>query len=273
MIQSVTDPADARLDAYRRLNDVSYRRRFEEAAGLFIAEGLTVVRRLIESGLVVESVLGLAPAVDRLGAVGAPVYVVDRSTLAAVVGFDLHRGIVACGRRPSPVPLSALLGLGSLAVIEGVNDHQNLGAVFRAAVGLGIEGVLLDPTTADPWYRRSVRVSMGAVFSVPVTRSIEWEGDLRALRRSGFTLVAMTPAADAMPLGAVVVGRPAVMVGAEGPGLTDAALAVADVRARIPMVHIDSLNVGQAAAVAYAILMRGRLLTGSGDTPPAGSAR
>lgn len=260
MIHSIADPADPRLDPYRRLNDVAYRRRYEQAAGLFIAEGPTVVTGLIESRLVVESVLGLASAVDRVPCPdGVPVYVADRSTLEAVVGFDLHRGIVACGRRPAPVAISDLLELGSLALVEGVNDHQNLGAVLRAAVGLGMEGVLLDPTTADPWYRRSVRVSMGSVFSVPVARAVHWRETLRDLRHAGYTLIAMTPAADATPIEAVEVDRPAVMVGAEGPGLSPAALAAADVRARIPMSVIDSLNVGQAAAVAYATLRRGRI--------------
>lgn len=270
-VDRIIDPDDGRLDPYRRLNDVGFRRRFEAASGLFIAEGLAVVTRLLGSELGAESVLCLESAHHRLPATGSvPVFVVDRQTMSAVVGFDLHRGVVASARRPDPAPVASLLELASLAVIEGVNDHENLGAVLRAAVGLGMAGVLVDPTTADPWYRRSVRVSMGALFSVPIARSLSWAADLAAVKRAGFTLVAMTPAPDATPIGEIAVGRPAVMVGAEGPGLSDTAMQAADVRVRIPLTGIDSLNVGQAAAIAYAALHTARD-QGAGGSLPGGS--
>ena len=142
-----------------------------------------------------------------------------------------------------------------LAVLEGVNDHENLGALFRNAAGFGIDGVVLDPTTADPLYRRSVRVSMGHVLGVPWTRFPAWPEGLDEVRAAGFTVVALTPAPGSESIEDLAADPPervALLVGAEGPGLSDAALAAADRRVRIPLSSsVDSLNVATAAAIAF----------------------
>jgi len=142
-----------------------------------------------------------------------------------------------------------------LAVLEGINDHENLGALFRNAAALGVDAVLLGPGCADPLYRRSVRVSMGEVFAVPYARLAPWPGALDEVRAAGYTLLALTPAHGAVPLQrlpAAARRRPALLLGAEGPGLSRAALAASDLRVAIPMRNgVDSLNVAAAAAVAF----------------------
>ena len=258
---------DPRLDDYRALNDQAFRRRYEGDES-FIAEGYVAVDRLIESGHEIRSVL-LAPSrVERfavnasaLTARGVPVYEVDRDVIAAVVGFDLHRGVLASARRRPPTGLEELLdGASRLAVLEGLNDNENLGAIARAAKAFGVDGLLLDPTCTDPYSRRTVRVSMGEVLTLPISRAgaERWPGVLGDLRAAGFEVWAMTPEASADALwGVESPERVAVLLGAEGPGLTDRALAAADRRVRIPIrAQVDSLNVGQAAAVTFAALDR-----------------
>lgn len=256
------DPDDPRLDGFRRLNEPRFRRRYEEAEGVFIAEGPTVVDHVAShAGVLVEALLVQSARRDRLPrGLEVPVYEGPPSFLASVVGFDFHRGILALCRRPPPSTISHLAGLDSLAVLEGVNDHENLGSIIRAAAGLGVDGLLLDPSTADPWYRRSVRVSMGTVVDMPMARAGDWPADLGLLAAAGMTLVAATPdpsATDVRELGAV--SRPAVMLGAEGSGLSADAFALAGVQVRIPMGRgVDSLNVGQAAAVLFDRIVAGR---------------
>jgi tRNA G18 (ribose-2'-O)-methylase SpoU len=258
---------DARLDDYRALNDQAFRRHYE-GDELFIAEGYVAIDRLIESGHRIRSVL-LAPSrVGRfaanasiLAARGIPVYEVSRDVIAEVVGFDLHRGVLACAqRRPLARVDELLAGAGRLAVLEGLNDNENLGAIARAAKAFGIDGLLLDPTCTDPYSRRTVRVSMGEVLALPISRAEtdRWPGVLGDLRAVGFEVWAMTPAASADGLWSVEIpDRVAVLLGAEGPGLTDRALAAADRQIRIPIsADVDSLNVGQAAAVTFAALAR-----------------
>ena len=181
--------------------------------------------------------------------------------LQQITGFHVHRGVLASfHRRPLPEPEALLRTATRIAICEDVNNHTNLGAIFRAAAGLGIDAVLLSPSCADPLYRRSVRVSMGEVFAVPYARLAPWPTALEQVRRAGFTLLALTPASDAVPLQALAAAhrvRPALMVGAEGAGLSSAALAVSDVRVAIPMRRgVDSLNVAAAAAVAFWELSR-----------------
>lgn len=253
---AVHDPADPRLDEYRHLNDTAHRRDFETRLGIFVGEGVTVVQRMLDGGAVVRSVLCLASRTERISVPpGVPVFVASREMLTAVVGFDLHRGVVAIGERPTAAHVDDLMRVSSLAVLEGINDHENLGAIIRAAAALGMDGILADPTTADPWYRRSVRVSMGAVLQIPIARADPWAATLDALARAGFLLVALTPAEEAIPIDQMRVpagARPAILLGAEGPGLSDDAVQAAHLRVRIPMSRgMDSLNVGQAAAVAF----------------------
>jgi tRNA G18 (ribose-2'-O)-methylase SpoU len=258
---------DPRLDDYRALNDQAFRRRYE-GDELFIVEGYVAIDRLIESGHRIRSVL-LAPSrVERFAADaaaltdhGVAVYEASRDVIADVVGFDLHRGVLACAQRRPLAHVDELVdGVSRVAVLEGLNDNENLGAIARAAKAFGIGGLLLDPTCTDPYSRRTVRVSMGEVLTLPISRAEPdgWPEVLGDLRAAGFEIWAMTPAPSAEELWSVAIpDRVAVLLGAEGPGLTPRALAAADRRVRIPInTEVDSLNVGQAAAVAFAALAR-----------------
>ncbi|MBW1604104.1 RNA methyltransferase [Streptomyces sp. JJ66] len=256
----VEDPDDPRLRDYSGLTDVALRRRREPAEGLFIAEGDKVIRRALAAGYPMRSMLLSAKWTEAMADVIAhtstPVYVVPPRVAEQVTGYHVHRGALAAMRRlPLPAPARLLAGAHRVVVLESVNDHTNIGAIFRSAAALGMDAVLLSPDCADPLYRRSVKVSMGAVFAVPYARLDAWPDGLHTLRDAGFTLLALTPDPAAVPLGEVVAGRldrAALMLGAEGSGLTPRALAAADVRTRIPMAHgVDSLNVGAAAAVAF----------------------
>ena len=191
---------DALLDDYRSLNDQGFRRRYE-GHELFIAEGYVAIDRLIESGHRVRSVL-LAPSrVERfagnaalLEAEGVPVYVAERDVIAKVVGFDLHRGVIACAeRRPHPSLDDVLVDARRIAVLEGLNDAENLGAIARAARAFGVDGLVIDPTCTDPYSRRTVRVSMGEVLGLPIARVGRWETVSDRLREAGLETWAMTP--------------------------------------------------------------------------------
>ena len=202
-----------------------------------------------------------------LAGVEAPVYLAPQALVEAVCGFQFHRGALAAADRGDPLDPTALLGPPTplLLGIEGVNDSENLGSLFRNAAAFGVGGVVLDPTCADPLYRRSVRVSMGHVLRVPFARLPAWS----ALGSAGYEVIALTPSPDGDELAGVAPpdgGRPrAVLVGAEGPGLSPAALSAADRRVRIPLAPgVDSLNVATAAAVALHHLA---------GPPPAGPGR
>jgi tRNA G18 (ribose-2'-O)-methylase SpoU len=263
----VAETADRRLDDYRSLNDQAFRRRYE-GDELFVVEGYVAIDRLIESGHRIRSVL-LAPSrvgrfdthIAGLEASGVPVFVAERNVIAEVVGFDLHRGVVACAeRRPYPSVMQLLDGARRVAVLEGLNDNENLGAIARAAKAFGIDGLLIDPTCTDPYSRRSVRVSMGEVLSLPIARATakDWPGVLSEVRARGFEVWAMTPSVTAEDLWSVAVpDRIAVVLGAEGPGLTSRALNATSRSVRIPIsADVDSLNVAQAAAVTFAAISR-----------------
>ena len=263
----VADVADSRLDDYRSLNDQAFRRRYE-ADRCFIVEGYVAIDRLIESGHTVRSVL-LAPSrLDRfaahagmLTAASVPVYVADREVIAEVVGFDLHRGVIACAdRRPHQSVEDLVVGAHRIAVLEGLNDAENLGAIARAARAFGIDGLIIDATCTDSYSRRTVRVSMGEVLTLPIARvgADEWNDVADRLRTNGFEVWAMTPASDADDVWDLAVPeRLAVCLGAEGPGLSRAMLSRADRRVRIPISSaVDSLNVAQAAAVTFAATTR-----------------
>jgi tRNA G18 (ribose-2'-O)-methylase SpoU len=175
-----------------------------------------------------------------------------------IAGFPVHRGVLAlAGRRPAADALSLLIGITTAVIVEGVNDPENLGAIFRNAAALGAGAVLLDPTSCDPLYRRAVRVSVGQVLRLPFGRLQPWPSALAAVSECGFTVVALDPSADET-IGAVPgSGRIALLAGGEGPGLSQAARAAADRRVRIPMVAgVDSLNVATAVAIALHRLAR-----------------
>ena len=252
---------DDRLADYVRLRDASLRRRLETEHGLFIAEGTKVIRRAVEAGYRPRSFLlaerwldGLADVLERWPAV--PVYLVSEELAERVTGFHVHRGALASLHREERHRVGDLLGLRRLVVLEDVVDHTNVGAILRCAAGLGWDGALLSPRCADPLYRRSVKVSMGAVFSLPWARLPDWSTAPAALRAAGFSTVALSLDPDATDIGAVAFAdKMAVLLGSEGPGLSAHWSGSADVRARIPMsAGVDSLNVAAAAAVAcYAL--------------------
>src|SRR6266498_4996679 len=190
-----------------------------------------------------------------LAAGRAPVYAASQEVLEQATGFHIHRGVLASfHRRELPAAAEVLDAAHLVVILEDVNNHTNLGAIFRGVAALGFDAVLLSPSCADPLYRRSVRVSMGEVFAVPYARLEPWPDALAQVRDRGFTLLALTPAADAVPiqrLAAEQRRRPALLFGAEGPGLSAAALRAAEVRVVIPMrAGVDSLNVAAAVAVA-----------------------
>jgi tRNA G18 (ribose-2'-O)-methylase SpoU len=255
---------DPRLHEYTDLTDVALRRRREPAEGLFMAEGQTVIRRAVAAGYPLRSVFASArwaeDLSDLLDGTDTPVYVGDDDLLESVTGFRVHRGaLAAMSRVPLPSAADLLTHSRRVIVIEDVVNHTNVGAIFRSVAGLGFDAVLLSPTCADPLYRRSVRVSMGSVFSVPYARLEAWPQDLALLRAAGLTTIALTPDASAVPLRDVPTAlreRCALILGTEGDGLADPTMSAADVRARIPMDNgVDSLNVAAAAAVAcYAIV-------------------
>ncbi|MFI2609063.1 TrmH family RNA methyltransferase [Kitasatospora sp. NPDC018619] len=257
---TVTDPSDPRLADYTGLTDVELRRRREPAEGLFIAEGEKVIRRALAAGYRMRSMLLTAKWLEVMGDViaeaDAPVHVVEPALAEAVTGYHVHRGALASmERKPLPDAAEVLAGARRVAVLEGLVDHTNLGAIFRSAAALGMDAVLLSPDCADPLYRRAVKVSMGAVFAVPYARLDPWPAALDTVRAAGFTLLALTPAdtaADLHTLAPHSLPKAALMLGAEGDGLTARAIAAAHHPVRIPMAHgIDSLNVGAAAAVAF----------------------
>lgn len=247
-MELVDDPDDPRLSDFIGLTDAQLRR------SAFIVEGELAIRQLLRSAYPVRAVLLTEALFTRLApALGDhPVYVASRAVMRAVTGFDIHRGAVASAARlPDPDPASLLAAARQVAVLEGLNDHENLGVLFRNAAAFGIDAVLLDPTCADPLYRRTVRVSLGHVLHVPFARLAPWPESLELIAESGFELVAMTPRGESV-LSPRAAPRIAVLLGAEGPGLSEAALAAADVRVRIPMTDgVDSINVATAAAIAF----------------------
>lgn len=260
----VSDADDPRLSDYRDLRDVELRRHLEATHGLFLAEGEKVVRRSVEAGFRARSFL-MAPRwleglSDVLDGSAAPCYVVSEELAEAVTGFHVHRGALASlERKPLPSLAEVLDGARTVVALENIVDHTNVGAIFRSAAALGVDAILLSPRCADPLYRRSVKVAMGAVFSVPYARMDDWYDGVEELSKAGFTTVALTPAADAVEIDEAVRGldRVALLLGSEGPGLSRRWMASADRRAVIPMAAgIDSLNVAAASAVACYVTAR-----------------
>ncbi|WP_084072933.1 RNA methyltransferase [Demequina sp. NBRC 110052] len=253
----IDDPADPRLALYASLTDVALRRRFEAERGVYMAEGAKVIERAVRAGHRPHSFLASErwlPTVEPLAG-EAPVYVASDALLEAVTGYQVHRGALAAMERPALPSVAELVAdARRVVVLEEIVDHTNVGAIFRSAAGIGADAVLVAPTCADPLYRRSVKVSMGTVFQVPWTRSEDWPGDLDLLRKQGFVVAGLALAPDAVTLDAFSAAgheRIAMVMGAEGDGLTGAALSHVDVAVTIPMAGgVDSLNVAAASAVA-----------------------
>jgi tRNA G18 (ribose-2'-O)-methylase SpoU len=262
-IVPVHDPADPRVDDYRSLRDRALARN-----ELFIAESEVVLRVLGATGRYrLRSVLLAAPKLDRLAPLLArlgpalPVLVAAPGLLDGIVGFHIHRGVLAaCERRPVPSAEELLASLApgprTVVVLEALTNHDNVGGVFRNAAAFGADGVILDPPSCDPLYRKAIRVSVGGTLTVPYARCASVGAVLGALRAAGFTAVALTPCATASDIRAwrPPADRPervALLLGTEGTGLSPAVLAAADVRMRIAMAPgIDSLNVAAAAGIA-----------------------
>ena len=256
-LQQVHSASHPALDEYRALRDVTLRKSLEAEHGLFIAEGEKVIRRAVAAGYRVRSMLMSPRWVESLSdvveATTAPVYVADEALVESVSGFHVHRGALASfERRPLPSVEALLAGARRVLVLEDVNDHTNVGAIFRNAAAFGMDAVLLSPRCADPLYRRSIKVAMGAVFSVPWTRLDDWAAAPGLLRDAGFQVLALTPAAEAVDLASVVLAdRVALLLGSEGHGLSGGWLGEADERVVIPMAgDIDSLNVAATSAIA-----------------------
>jgi tRNA G18 (ribose-2'-O)-methylase SpoU len=257
----VDDPADPRLDDFRDLNSIDRRPDLPSGKGLVIAEGVLVVQRMLASRFRPRAMLGtdrrLGELTADLAATDAPYYRASAEVMADVVGFHLNRGVLAAAPRPGELTIEQVLdGARTVAVLEGVNDHENLGSIFRNAAGLDVDAVVFGTGCADPLYRRAVRVSMGHALLVPYAWATTWPAELTILRDNGFRLLAMTPeqAAATLPeaMATVADERVAILVGAEGPGLTETAMRASDIRVRIPMSRgTDSLNVATAAALAF----------------------
>ena len=265
-IERITRADDERLTDYRDLTDVALRRILEPAGGLYIAESAKVIGRALAAGHAPRSVLvqeKWLPEIEEVlsGHPEAPVYVADAAIAEQLTGYAVHRGALAAMHRP-PLPsvVEVIAGARLVVVLEDIVDHTNVGAIFRAAAGLGADAVLVSARCADPLYRRSVRVSMGTVFQVPWARLPEWPVAREILHDASFHLAALALSDDAVPLDAFrdeAPERVALMLGAEGDGLSRAALRAADSVVTIPMAGgVDSLNVAAASAVALWALSR-----------------
>jgi tRNA G18 (ribose-2'-O)-methylase SpoU len=257
----IDGPDDPRVADYRNLSDGELIR----SRGLFIAEGRLVVRRVLDDARYhVQSLLlnaasadALRPILDR-GRPETPIFIADTREFLPLTGYDFHRGCLALVQRPAPTPLPDLLrSANRLVVLEGVTNADNVGAVFRNMAALGGDAAVLGPTCCDPFYRKAIRTSMGAVLQVPSSRvsDNQWPGCLIDIRSAGFTIVALTPRRQSESLSAVAARsrqfRLALLVGTESAGVTAEALRAADVSARIPMGDgVDSLNVAVAVAIA-----------------------
>lgn len=255
-ISSLSHPG---TEVYSQLTEAQLRNRLDPARGIFIVESPKVIDVALAAGLEPLSLLcerrhitgDAAPIVARCGDI--PVYTGERALLAQLTGYTLTRGVLCAMRRPvEPTVERICRNARRVVVIDGVTDTTNIGAIFRSAAALGIDGVLLTPTSCDPLNRRAVRVSMGSVFLVPWT----WlRGPLTQLHEWGFRTVAMALTDDSVPINHPALAaepRLAIVMGTEGDGLSQEAIAQTDWVARIPMSHhVDSLNVAAAAAVAF----------------------
>jgi tRNA G18 (ribose-2'-O)-methylase SpoU len=251
-VSAIDDP---RVASYQHIAEPD---RLQEL-GVFVAEGRLVVRRLldlrhwtIESILLTDNAAGTLA--DVLSTTLAPVYLVGQEVMNGIAGFNIHRGCLAIVKRPSTPTLDRIAAgpLSRVLVLEGVNNPDNVGGLFRSAAAFGIEQVVLGPNSGDPLYRKAIRTSMGATLAVPFARAPQWPGAIADLRADGFTVVALTPAMTAVPLEDVrPLPKLALLVGSEGEGLTADAIAAATLSARIPMTAaVDSLNVSTAASIA-----------------------
>ena len=260
-IDSLDDP---RLADFAHRTDVALKNGSRTEHGLYIAESALVLERALRSGHAPRAVLALGGSVEEAVALvgdDVPVYSGPGELLAELTGYILHRGLIASMHRPAlPAPEDLLRDARRVVVLENVADPTNVGAVFRSVAAIGADAVLVTPRCSDPYYRRAIRVSMGTVLQVPWTRVGDWPSTRELLAASGFHIAALALSDDAVSLrdfAADAPDRMALVLGAEGTGLTPEAVAAADTVVKIPMAHgIDSLNVAATAAVAmYALAL------------------
>lgn len=259
----VTDADDPRVADYRTLRDTELRKRYENQRGVFIAEGPLPVRQLLASPYPTRHLLvderRLPDLEDALAGRDVDVHVVTRDLLYDIASVPLHQGVLGCGDRlPVPRAEQVVRGAHRVLVLDAMNDHENMGVAFRTARAFGVDAVLLGPHSADPLYRRCVRVSMGHVLHVPVAPIGALPDAYAVLAAAGLTTVALSPDPDLPALGEVDAARPlALVLGAEGPGLAAEAIGAADVRARVPLApEVDSLNVSVTVGIALYALAR-----------------
>ena len=266
-IITISDFSDPRLDLFARLTEGQLRRRQESEQGIFIAESPKVIERALNGGYTPLALLmeqkhiegDGAPIIARCPEV--PVYTADRQVLEALTGFALTRGVLcAMERRALPAVEELLQNARRVAVLEGIVDPTNVGAIFRSAAALNMDAVLVTPTCCDPLYRRAVRVSMGTVFQVPWTKigddHTQWpHPGLERLQALGFKTAAMALREDSVSIddtGLLSEDKLAIVLGTEGDGLANDTIANCDYTVKIPMSHeVDSLNVAAASAVAF----------------------
>lgn len=266
-IIEITDFHAPELDPYARLTQNQLRNRLEPEKGIFIAESPKVIDRALDAGykpvsLLMERKQITGPAAGILSRCGdAPVYTADREMLAELTGFELTRGVLCAFRRPAPRPVEELCkNARRVAVLEGIVDSTNVGAIFRSAAALNMDAVLINPSCCDPLCRRAVRVSMGTVFQVPWGQLGETPADwpekgMDLLRSLGFKTAAMALSDRSVSIDDEQLAKEpklAIVLGTEGDGLAAGTIASCDYTVRIPMSHgVDSLNVAAASAVAF----------------------
>ena len=255
------------LDPYARLTQNQLRNRLEPEKGIFIAESPKVIDRALDAGykpvsLLMERKQITGPAAGILSRCGdAPVYTADREMLAELTGFELTRGVLCAFRRPAPRPVEELCrDARRVAVLEGIVDSTNVGAIFRSAAALNMDAVLINPSCCDPLCRRAVRVSMGTVFQVPWGQLGETPADwpekgMDILHSLGFKTAAMALSDRSVSIDDEQLAKEpklAIVLGTEGDGLAADTIASCDYTVKIPMSHgVDSLNVAAASAVAF----------------------
>ena len=266
-IIEITDFHAPELDPYARLTQNQLRNRLEPEKGIFIAESPKVIDRALDAGykpvsLLMERKQITGPAAGILSRCGdAPVYTADREMLAELTGFELTRGVLCAFRRPAPRPVEELCkNARRVAVLEGIVDSTNVGAIFRSAAALNMDAVLINPSCCDPLCRRAVRVSMGTVFQVPWGQLGETPADwpekgMDILHSLGFKTAAMALSDRSVSIDDEQLAKEpklAIVLGTEGDGLAAGIIASCDYTVKIPMSHgVDSLNVAAASAVAF----------------------
>ena len=266
-IIEITDFHAPELDPYARLTQNQLRNRLEPEKGIFIAESPKVIDRALDAGyepvsLLMERRQITGPAAGILSRCGdAPVYTADREMLAELTGFELTRGVLCAFRRPAPRPVEELCkNARRVAVLEGIVDSTNVGAIFRSAAALNMDAVLINPSCCDPLCRRAVRVSMGTVFQVPWGQLGETPADwpekgMDILHSLGFKTAAMALSDRSVSIDDEQLAKEpklAIVLGTEGDGLAAGTIASCDYTVKIPMSHgVDSLNVAAASAVAF----------------------